>query len=179
MINYNNGKIYKIICKTTNNIYIGSTCNTLKQRLNEHKSCYKRFKLNKQNTYNNSSFKILENNNYEIQLIENYQCNNKKELLERERFYIIEDNCINKYIPTRTNKEYREDNKEYYKKYNKEYQNKNKENLKIQHKIYYENNKINWEKYKKKYSCYCGSEIQEQEKARHNKSKKHLSFITK
>ena len=37
------GKIYQIVDNTNNNKYIGSTCKSLKYRLTEHKSSYKRF----------------------------------------------------------------------------------------------------------------------------------------
>ena len=36
MVNYTNGKIYKIICLTTNDIYIGSTTKPLSTRLANH-----------------------------------------------------------------------------------------------------------------------------------------------
>lgn len=34
--NYNNGKIYKIKCNITNNVYIGSTVTKLESRLKRH-----------------------------------------------------------------------------------------------------------------------------------------------
>ena len=37
------GKIYQIVDNTNDNIYIGSTCCSLKKRLSNHKSAYKRF----------------------------------------------------------------------------------------------------------------------------------------
>ena len=43
MVNYEKGKIYKIVCNTTGEIYIGSTTKqTLAQRLSQHVSQYKR-----------------------------------------------------------------------------------------------------------------------------------------
>ena len=41
MPNYNNGKIYKLIGLTNNNIYYGSTCQLLKIRKSQHKRDYK------------------------------------------------------------------------------------------------------------------------------------------
>ena len=65
------GIIYKIVCNTNNLTYYGSTISSLKERLRCHikskKTC--------------SVHKILENNNYQILLVENYECDNKKELL--------------------------------------------------------------------------------------------------
>ena len=37
MTNYLNGKIYKIVCNETNLTYYGSTVQTLKKRLSQHK----------------------------------------------------------------------------------------------------------------------------------------------
>jgi hypothetical protein len=39
---YKEGKIYKIICNISHQIYIGSTIQTLNERLSNHTSCYKR-----------------------------------------------------------------------------------------------------------------------------------------
>mmetsp|Transcript_32665 Transcript_32665/g.38319 ORF Transcript_32665/g.38319 Transcript_32665/m.38319 type:complete len:103 (+) Transcript_32665:95-403(+) len=41
MVNYKNGKIYKIVCNETNEIYIGSTTQTLTDRLCQHVSKFK------------------------------------------------------------------------------------------------------------------------------------------
>ena len=49
-----------------------------------------------------TSFKILENNDYNIILLETVKCNSKDELLQRERYWIESTTCVNKYIPSRT-----------------------------------------------------------------------------
>ena len=77
---YDNGKIYKITSIFTNDVYIGSTTDTLSRRLSLHKSQYRRLKEGLK-TSNMASFKILQYNDYEIELICNYPCNNKLELL--------------------------------------------------------------------------------------------------
>ena len=64
MPDYSKSKIYKIICNITGLVYIGSTCQTLTQRLQDHLRCYRRV-LNKKCHYV-SSFKIIENGNYDI-----------------------------------------------------------------------------------------------------------------
>ena len=82
MVNYSLGKIYKVVDNTNENIYIGGTCEpTLAKKLSKHIVDYKRFL---KGTYNYATvFKILENNNYDIILIENYPCNKKDELHAR------------------------------------------------------------------------------------------------
>ena len=55
---------------------------------------------------------MLENNDYKIPLIESYPCDNKDELLEREKQFIRRIDCVNKVLPKRTRKEYNMDNKD-------------------------------------------------------------------
>jgi len=98
---YKNGKIYKIVCNETNEVYYGSTIIKLKYRINRHR-----------NSNMCMSRQIINRNNYYYELIEDYSCNNKYELETRERWYIENNNCINKIIPTRTDKEYYENNKD-------------------------------------------------------------------
>jgi hypothetical protein len=84
---YQKGKIYKIVCKTTNKVYIGTTCEKyLSDRLKGHRIAYK-YKKDMTNYYC-SVFEVLKNNDYYIELIENYPCMSKDELSRRERHYI-------------------------------------------------------------------------------------------
>ena len=112
MVNYQLGKIYRLVCNTTGKTYIGSTCKpSLRKRLAEHKNDYNKWKKGTRLT-KVSSFEIFDENNYDIILLENFPCNSKDELHARERFYIENHECVNKIIPTRTRQEYFEDNKE-------------------------------------------------------------------
>ena len=94
MPNYQEGKIYSFIDNTNGNKYIGSTTHTLKERLYNHKSHYKRYKQGKR-TQGCASFKILENNNYDIKLIEEYPCETKRELEKREQYWLDRIDNIN------------------------------------------------------------------------------------
>tara|TARA_R110001592_G_scaffold340298_1_gene628392 strand:+ start:40 stop:783 length:744 start_codon:yes stop_codon:yes gene_type:complete len=143
-IDYSKSKIYKIVCDTTGLIYIGSTVETLCRRLSGHRSDYKRYLKGKYSFL--TSFDILKNDNYKIILIENCPCNSKEELHREERKYIESIECVNKNIPTRTDKEYREINKDKM----KEYYEINKDKIKEYHKEYYEDNQDNYKEYKKK-----------------------------
>jgi len=112
MPDYQLGKIYRIVCNTTGLNYYGSTCEpTLARRLAGHWGDFKLWKNGKLKTAIRS-FRVLENNNYEIVLVEIFPCNSKMELHQRERFFIENNNCVNKVIPTRTLVEYKTDNKE-------------------------------------------------------------------
>ena len=114
-------KIYRIVDNTNGNIYIGKTTRTLRQRLAGHK-CYK----------NCISREIIKNGDYDIKLIE------ETEDESRERYHILNTECINKQIPGRTKKEYYEDHIEETKKYKKEWYKNNKD--KNKEKQYYKDN---------------------------------------
>jgi len=122
-------KVYKIIDNTNGNVYIGKTkkkylCN----RLAEHKYDYK---INKPCM----SRDIIKNGDYKIELIEETEDDT------RERYWIENTECINKIIPGRNRKEYRENNKEKIKKYQSEYRKNNKEKLSQYTREYRKNNK--------------------------------------
>ena len=69
MVNYQLGKIYKIVCNTTGKIYVGSTCQcSLAKRLSGHVKDFNCWK-NKTITKYMTSFDLLEKNNYVIKLI--------------------------------------------------------------------------------------------------------------
>lgn len=141
---YNFGKIYKIVDNTTNKSYIGSTCESLlSKRLAQHTSAYKRYLQGLIDF--NTCYKVLENNNYSIVLLELVNCNCRDELLQRERHFIeTTENIVNKNKPCRTQKQYYQDNKEriinnikinrrnnveYYKQYQKDYRQRKKESI--------------------------------------------------
>ena len=125
MPEYVNSKIYKIVCNTSKLVYIGSTTEpTLARRLAGHVSSYKFYLKGKRNFV--SSFEILENNNFEITLLENVNCNCRDELRKKEREYIEINTCVNRNIPSRKQdqdyfKKYYEDNKEYKREYARMY----------------------------------------------------------
>ena len=140
MVNYQQGKIYTIVCHTTGLVYYGSTCEpSLARRLDCHKRSYMCAKYKVKCT----STKVLENDNYGIFLAENYPCNNKDELRMRERFYIENNECVNKCIPIRFKHEKLIILKEQYKKHKKE----RLENM----KTYYAEHKAEIDDYQKEY----------------------------
>jgi len=144
MPDYKNSKIYKLYCPDgdTNDVYYGATTRPLKYRLSQHKisnGCVSRLLFEKYKD------KVI------IELVEIYQCNNKKELDIREAHYIRNNNCINKAIPNRTQPEYQKENKEKIKEYRKEYNIENKEKIKEYKKEYQKENKEKIKEYQKEY----------------------------
>jgi len=88
MNKYNEGKIYKITSEHTDKIYIGSTAEKyLSQRKAVHTALYKRWKADNKKQYC-ASYELYKLGDVKYELLELYNCNNKKELLERERYFM-------------------------------------------------------------------------------------------
>lgn len=151
MVNYNNGKIYAIRSHQTDDVYIGSTCNPLCKRMAQHRCDYK-----SQTRITNSRM-ILKYDDAYIELIENFPCNTKEELLSREGHHIrTMPNCVNRCIVGRTRKEYQQtykdkiagyqatyrlENLDAIKEREKKYRKANKQKLAEKKKVYHEANK--------------------------------------
>jgi len=93
---YKNGKIYRVVCNETGLQCIGSTCITLKQRLQQHKSSYKSYKNGKGNYI--TSFKIFKNTNYDIVLIEDSPCDKKEQLMVLIVFNVLRFSVLKRTI---------------------------------------------------------------------------------
>ncbi len=106
MPDYSKAKIYRLV-SPSGLTYIGSTCCGLAKRKAQHKKDYKA------GMFVSSRFLYKENEDaVEIVLIEDYPCENKEQLHKRERHWIENTKCVNIEVPTRTPKEWREQNKE-------------------------------------------------------------------
>lgn len=183
MPDYSQAKIYKII--GGDECYIGSTVEKyLSNRMGGHRTSYKLWKNGKTNF--TSSFTLFDKyglENCTIELIEVFPCSCVEELRKREKENIQEQICVNKASPIRTKNEekiykqkYAEEHKEEIQQYKQQYREEHKEEISSQGKQYYELNK---EKIRTKYTCECGSVLQICKKARHERSKKHLTFLQK
>tara|TARA_R110000744_G_scaffold157154_1_gene272877 strand:+ start:490 stop:996 length:507 start_codon:yes stop_codon:yes gene_type:complete len=149
MPDYSKAKIYKIVCNITGDTYYGSTTEKISQRMNSHRAnkdcCCKQ---------------IIERGDYHYGIVEDFSCENNEQLRMKERYYIDNNNCINKKSPITSKEEraaqmkvYREENKEEMSAKRKVYREANKEviaaKLKAQckevmaakSKAYYEANK--------------------------------------
>ncbi len=109
------GKIYKIKSSKTDNVYIGSTIQTLNERFVKHKSDYKRFQNGKGG--NITSFEIIKYPDAIIELIEEMTFETKDDMLFRERYHIENNNnCVNTQKPRITKEEDVKRNRENYQK---------------------------------------------------------------
>ena len=162
------GKIYKIISTQGNEIYIGSTFNTTRDRFKQHKSDYKRWKEG--NCPNISVFKLFEKygiDNCKMVLIKQYDIIDRKHLEVYELLwcYKLRFNCVN------TNQQF------HIKKiYGKQYRAQNKEHRQKLHQQYYQNNK---EQFLQQFNCDCGGKYTYKKKSRHIKTQKHQKWLEK
>jgi len=81
------GFIYEIRCNYTNQVYYGSTKTSLKQRMYQHKQL------------TSTAKDIIERGNYTAKVLEEVIYKDKSELLMKERYFIQNNECINKCIP--------------------------------------------------------------------------------
>lgn len=165
------GKIYALKSNQTDKIYIGSTIDRLSNRKAKHKYKYKQFL--KSNYHYVTSFDLIKYDDCYIELLQEINIDNKKELYNIEGEWIKKTkNCINKQIAGRKVSQWWLDNKNKMKIYN---QRRDKQKTKKYHNDYYHKNK---ELINKKILCSCGSYIIKSSKARHEKTKKHLSYLS-
>jgi hypothetical protein len=148
MVNYQLGKIYKIVCRITGEVYVGSTCEkTLARRLVAHRSACNRYIENQEGS-KFSSFQIIQRGDYYIELLENYPCNNSDELRKKEREWYDKTDCINHCRPYLFKEEmrverliYDEINKERIREKQKQYVEEHKERINEYKRLNYHKNK--------------------------------------
>ena len=90
-----NGKIYKIVTAHSNEIYIGSTINSLEYRLYSHIEKYNGWINRKFKKGYCSSYEILKYGDYKIELLEDYPFVDLKDLQKREGWYQLNSICVN------------------------------------------------------------------------------------
>ena len=167
MPNYQNGKIYTIRCRSDNNlIYVGSTVETLAQRLAKH-----RYQSKKKPHY--KLYQAIDDNwdDWYIELFEVYPCDSKEELLKKEGEVIREIGTLNTVICGRTQKEYYHDNKKKLAEINKNWSENNKEKMKQYDKEYREKNKEKMKQYQKEYCEKNKEKLAEKHKEYREKTK--------
>ena len=164
--------------------------------MTNHRSDYKMYLKGKKKYL--SSFKVMENKDYDIILIEDFPCNSKDQLFARERYYTNTIECVNicknqglclelgwgKYCKEyykvnastikAKSKDYYKENTNRIKARHKDYYSENTETIKIKQKEYIDENK---EKRYEKFTCPCGGKYTHCSRARHFKTKKHLKYL--
>jgi hypothetical protein len=204
-VDYSKGKIYKITNDYNDEVYVGSTCDSIGKRFCGHK--YASYEIKSKHLPLYKLINEIGIERFRIQLIEEYPCEDKYQLIQKEGEYIRELGTLNKRIAGRTGQEYRKENKDKIKETQKIYHSKNKEIIKEKSKEYHnsehakqlrkayeqtdeykekkrildknyrENNseKINLRK-KEIIVCECGVSFQRDGLARHKRSAKHTTY---
>lgn len=195
-IDFSKTIIYKIICKDINitDCYVGQTTD-FKTRKSKHKFCCNNINNKHHNLY---IYKFIREhygwNNWNMIEIEKFPCKDIFEATKQERIRTEELKAtLNSNVPSRTQQQHYEDNKEHFLLYRKNYYKQNYENIfkqvanyKAEHKEqiseyqkkYWEENKETILKYKKEvYTCYCGSICRKDTKKRHEQTNKHIQFV--
>jgi len=106
---YLNGKIYYIKDNISGDYYIGSTCNGLKKRLQQHISEFKAWRDWEVNgdaskmahRKHRCSMDVLFNEDFDMELVKNFPCCSDKELAAEEykvmdAFEVLGKNLVNK-----------------------------------------------------------------------------------
>ena len=139
MPDYQQSKIYRIINdELPDLVYYGSTVQKLCYRMSHHRR--------KCNTC--ASAQLFTKGKAKIVLVENFPCECKEELLQRERYYIENNKCVNKIRPITSHaemlerkKQHRLENPEQYKNKDADHYERNQEQILLQKKEYYKKNK--------------------------------------
>lgn len=179
---YENSVIYKLVHKNdqdNENIYVGSTTNFRGRKLQHKKSTHNP----NEKKYNYKTYQIIRENGgweeWEMIAIETYPCKSKRELEIRERYHIETlKSKLNKNIPTRTQKEYQQNNKEKISEKKKIHRQNIHTEILEKKKIYRDNNREKiLEKQKEIITCECGLTSCRSSIARHRKSDTHKKMM--
>lgn len=151
---YQNSKIYKLVNNSLNLTYYGSTTQPLAKRFYDHERSTGNYRKCK-------SADLFASGECKIYLVEEFPCETREELLKRERYWIDNNECVNKCRPCITEEER--------KAYKKEW-NGRPENLK-KVRDYKERNKQTLAKIRReKVECdKCGKEMTKYNLKRHQK----------
>jgi len=163
MVNYGNSIIYKLCCKdpTIEEIYVGSTTNFHRRKKQHKESCTN--PRSKKYTYPVYTY-IRDNGDWEnfdmVQVVK-VTAKDKRDLHATERKYVEELGAtLNKQVPTKTRKQYYDDNREKIidrvKKYYVEHR--------AQRRVYLD----------AVVTCECGLTSSRSHLARHKRTKRHL-----
>jgi hypothetical protein len=146
MPDYSKGKIYAIRCTDSDDVYIGSTVESLSKRMSGHRTDYKS-KPNKCRSHI-----LIGRGTAYIELVEDFPCDNVEQLRKREGEIIRSRVCVNRCVAGRTKEEHYRDNRDRFLEYHKEYSEKNRDAILEQKKEYYKENRDAILEQKKEYN---------------------------
>lgn len=121
MPDYSKGKIYIIRCTDSDDVYIGSTIQSLSKRMTGHRVGYKL------RPHKCTSSILIGRGTAYIELVEDFPCENVEQLRKREGEVIRSRDCVNRCVAGRSKSEYREENRDTILKEKRVYHQANKE----------------------------------------------------
>ena len=188
---YQAGKIYRITDNGYHSFYYGSTIESLSRRMGSHRRSYSDYKSGKY--HYTTVFSIFDEygvDNCKIELVENFPCSNREELHKREGHHIQNNDCVNKYVAGRSNKEWYEATQESRRAYRENTKDRRREYCKARYeackdkriqqvKERYESDRDRILEYKKeKILCsLCNATYTISHKTRHEKSQQHMNCV--
>ncbi len=192
------GIVYRVYSELGPLFYLGCTKKTPEERLKGHIKDYLRQGL-LMNKTSKLLFKEYGVENCKIEVLEEYEYNEKRDLILREGYYqrlhMDNPNMVNRQIEGRSKEQWYldnkqktldrikknyENNKESKIKYQKEYNQENQNKIKEYQKEYRELNKDKLKLYKsEKITCECGRQITRGNITTHTKSPIHFELLGK
>lgn len=181
-------RIYKITDINETEVYIGSTGQTLAQRMTVHRSSYRYWK-NGGKVGRCASFYLFDKyglENCRIILLEDVQTDSKEALRAVEHRYITQMTCVNKNsaIPCtgerlkQYKRNYRETHKEKLATYDREYREKHQEQFNTYQQQYRAQHRAKISaRAKTKVPCECGAEVAYSALSRHRQTPKHQRLV--
>lgn len=203
MVNYKDGKIYKITNTVDDAVYVGSTSRQrLCQRWQDHMCSFRDEQHKNMKLYKHMH--AIGTEHFSIELIELYPCESKDALHAREGYWIRQLAAqLNSYIAGRTPAQYYQDNKGHVLEHAHQYYEANKEKRNEYSSKYYETHKetvnergrkykaankekinernckykaANKERRTQKEECDCSAIVCHDDMARHRRSQKHQLY---
>jgi hypothetical protein len=189
-MDYKNGKIYCIRNSINDEVYVGSTTQPLSKRMVKHR-CSAKTMPNKMKI--TMHMEELGFENFYIELVEEFPCENKEQLNRKEGEWIRKIGTLNSKIPGRTPterridnadklKQYAERNREHILQIKRDYHNKHREEERAKARERYHANKIEilakakeWKTTKNE--CECGGSYVNSSKSHHMKTNMHQAYL--
>ena len=176
---YTNGKIYCIRNWVDDDVYVGSTIQPLSKRMQKHRDDSRKEKQQNRKLYKKMNELGIEQ--FYIELLEKFECNDGEELHQQEGKWIRQIGTLNGHIAGRTRKEssaeYHQNNRESINERHRQNRINNAEQTKEGSKVAYEKhkNKI-FERRKEIIECPCGVKHIRHITAQHKKTKHHQQW---
>ncbi len=155
-MDYKNGRIYQILNNVDDDVYVGSTTQSLSKRMVHHRS-----HMNVATKQHRPLYVKMKEYGVEcfyIELIEECPCENKEQLCKREGHFIREIATLNTYQAGRNQKQYKIDQRERIIERDKQYRKHVDATRRAQ------------------IVCACGGHYQHNDKARHFKTLLHKNY---